>query len=511
MNRRWNDLPLRYKLTLLYVGLLAALLCALGVVLYLDTAHFLVHTTAVRLRAQAKPTIERWLPGWSAGEEGPPSPPAPGPTPPTGAPGPPGPPAPAPLEDKSETASSSLDEIAAHLSQALTSRDTTALVLDNTGKLLATGRQLPEEPLPASPDPTYVSRALAGENEVTYITSVDGVRSLVLLIPLRRAPGDRKVVGVVELTTPLSLIDAVLWRQRVLIGLGVILTLVLGTLGGLWITRSALTPLQRMITTCRRISAGDLSQRVNLPARRDEVGQLASAFDNMVAQIEKAFAAQKRFVAAAAHELRTPLTALRGSLEVLLRGAQDDPTTAARLVQGMYREVARLIRLAEQLLDITRLDSPVIIHRQPVDLARFLSGFLDQARRLAGERTVTLTPGEDVTVSADPDALKQVLFNLVDNAVKHTTSDGRIDIGWEVNEEVAIWVADDGTGIAPNDLPHVFEPFYRGDRSRSRRRGGAGLGLSLVRAVVEAHGGTVEVESKLNAGTRVTLRLPRSA
>ncbi len=509
MAKRWNDLPLRYKLTLLYVGLLAALLCALGVVLYLDTAHFLIHTTAVRLRAQAKPTIEHWLPGWSAGEEGPTPPP--GPVPPAGAPGPPGPPAPAPPKSEAETTVSSLGEIAAQLSRALTSRDTTALVLDNTGKLLATGRKLPEEPLPASPDPAYVSRALAGENEVTYITKVDGVRSLVLLIPLRRAPGERRVVGVVELTTPLSLIDAVLWRQRLLIGLGMILTLGLGTLGGLWITRSALTPLQRMISTCRRIAAGDLSQRVNLPARRDEVGQLAAAFDNMVAQIEKAFAAQKRFVAAAAHELRTPLTALHGSLEVLLRGAQDDPTTVARLVQGMYREVTRLIRLAEQLLDITRLDSPVIIHRKPVNLSQFLTGFLDQARRLAGERTVTLTSGKDVTISADPDALKQVLFNLVDNAVKNTAPNGKIDIGWEVNEdEIAIWVTDNGMGIAPDDLPHVFEPFYRGDRSRSRRRGGAGLGLSLVRAVVEAHGGKVEVESELNAGTRVTVKLPRS-
>jgi len=510
MNRRWNDIPLRYKLTLLYMGLLAALLCTLGIVLYLDTAHFLVHTTAMRLRAQAKPTVEHWLPGWSTGGEEP-LPHAPGPAPLTAAPSPPGPPAPAiPTENGAESASSSLDGIAAQLSRALTSRDTTALVLDNTGKLLATGRQLSEEPLPASPDPTYVARALAGENEVTYITKVNGVRSLVLLIPLRQEPTQRKVVGVVELTTPLSLVDAVLWRQRLLIGLGILLTLGLGTLGGLWITRSTLTPLQRMISTCRRIAAGDLSQRVNLPARRDEVGQLATAFDNMVAQIEKAFAAQKRFVAAAAHELRTPLTALHGSLEVLLRGAQDDPSTATRLVQGMYREVTRLIRLAEQLLDITRLDSPVIIHRQPVNLSQFLIGFLDQARRLARERSVTLTTGEEATISADPDALKQVLFNLVDNAIKHTTTDGKINIGWEVKEkEIAIWVADDGTGIAPNDLPHVFEPFYRGDRSRSRRHGGAGLGLSLVRAVVEAHDGTVKVESELNAGTRVTLLLSR--
>ena len=179
-------------------------------------------------------------------------------------------------------------------------------------------------------------------------------------------------------------------------------------------------------------------------------------------------------------------------------------------VAKMYREVTRLIRLAEQLLDITRLDSPVIIHRQPVNLSQFLIGFLDQARRLARERSVTLTTGEEATISADPDALKQVLFNLVDNAIKHTTTDGKINIGWEVKEKkIAIWVADDGTGIAPNDLPHVFEPFYRGDRSRSRRRGGAGLGLSLVRAVVEAHDGTVKVESELNAGTRVTLLLSR--
>jgi len=306
-------------------------------------------------------------------------------------------------------------------------------------------------------------------------------------------------------------IEQVLLRQRLLLGIGIALTLFVGTVGGLWLTTSALRPLNRMVTTCRHIAEGDLSQRVDLPHRQDEIGQLANAFDHMVARIESSFAAQRRFVANAAHELRTPLTALQSSLEVLLRGSQDDPAAVARLTQGMYREVTRLARLCEQLLSLTRVDASASIRKQPTDLELFFHEFVQQARLLARERTVILAEGPALTLLVDPDALKEALFNLVDNAVQHTPQDGTITAGWQVSAtNVEIWVTDDGDLNAPADLPHIFEPFYRGDSSRSRRRGGTGLGLALVKALVKAHGGHVQGESQPGSGTRITITLPRA-
>ena len=386
MREIWQNSPLRLRLTLLYVGLLSLLLCALGGTLYWDTSHFLHDSTVSRLRAQAKPVIERWL--YPAGPHPPPLSPA----------------GPGPLQP-SPPVTPDLAHIAEGLACDLTSRDTVALILDQDGQVLASGRRLPEEPPSPTPDPLHCSRALAGENEVDYTATVNGERMLVLLIPLRRAPGSPEILGAVQLSTPLAPIDQILLRQRLLLGLGIGLTLLVGTICGLWLTTSALDPLSRMVVTCRRIATGDLSQRVNLPHHKDEVGQLASAFNEMVARIEGSFEAQRRFVANAAHELRTPLTALQGSMEVLLRGSQDDPAAVARLTQGTYREVTRLARLCEQLLDLTRLDVSVPLHKQPIELQAFFDEFVQQARFLAREREVVLRSGLPITLLADPDLL----------------------------------------------------------------------------------------------------------
>ncbi len=478
---RWANLPLRIRLTFLYMGLLALLLSLLETFLYWDTRRFLIQTTATRLRAQAKPVIERWL--YSDGA--PPSiPPLP-------------------------TNAAHLAQIAAPLARDLTSRDTAALVLARDGTPLAEGRLLPEEPSPPPPIPHLLRRALSGENEITYITTADGQRTLIILIPLRATPGSTEILGVVQISTSLAPVEQILARQRLLLGLGGAVTLGAGTLLGLWLTSSTLSGLTRMVETCRRIAEGDLSQRVNLPHHRDEVGMLARAFDEMVSRLEALFEAQRRFVANAAHELRTPLTALQGSLEVLMRGAQDDPAAVARLTQGMYREVTRLSRLCEQLLDLSRLESAAHLHRRPLEIVPYFDALLPQLRLLVREGTLRVEHGPAATLYADPDALTQVIFNLVANAVQHNAPGVTLTLGWAVEgAAVRFWVTDDGAGIPPQDLPHIFEPFYRGDHSRSRRRGGAGLGLALTRAIVEASGGHIRVRSHPGAGTTFTFTLP---
>ncbi len=501
MRTRWIDLPLKTKLTFLYLSLLVALFVSAGIILYIDTKHFLITSTALRLRAQAKPVIERWL---ATGSGFPPAPPPP--------PAPPGSSEPiAPLSSGSPSPVERLTtETAWSLARALTSRDTTALILDIYGDVLACGRLLPEEPSPVSPDPQRIARALKGDNEVTYITTQGGERELVVLIPLRHTPTDPHVFGVVQLNTPLNLVERILWRQRTLILMGVFVTLFIGAAGGLWITGSTLAPLKRMITTCRQIASGDLSRRVSLPQRRDEVGQLAAAFNEMVDHLEKMFMAQQRFVAAAAHELRSPLAAIRGSLEILLRGALDERETAMRLIQGTYREVTRLGHLAEQLLSMMKIGTPVLLHRQWVEVKTLLEDVIKEMQLLASDRDLILTHGPEVALCIDVVYFKQVLLNLVDNAIRHTEQGGRIELGWAADSSsVRIWVADDGEGISPEDLPHIFEPFYRGRKARSSNRKGVGLGLALSKAIVEAHNGTISVTSTLGKGTRFVITLPR--
>jgi two-component system, OmpR family, sensor kinase len=472
--KRWNNLPLRFRLTFLYVCLLGILMLVLGFLFYYDVRNFLIDSTATRLRAQAKPVVDQAL--QNLGQE------------------------------------TEVTGISADLSRALTSRDTTAVVLDSEGRYLADGRVLEEEAPPVPPNADYVDTALAGDNEVEYIdTASFEERMLVLFIPLRSSADNENIIGVIQLNTPLTFTDELLSQERILIGTGIVVALAIGALGGFWITRSALAPLSRMVATCRRLASGDLGERVNLPDRRDEVGQLAAAFDDMAERIEATFAAQKRFTADAAHELRTPLTALGGSLEVLARGSKNDPESFDRLIQGMHREVLRLGRLSEQLLDMSRLEAPIALNYQDIRLKRFFEEFESQAGHLARERDLEIEEGPpDTTLHADPDTVKQALFNLADNAAQHTPPGGKINLGWrENNGSVEVWVADDGEGIPPDDIPHIFEPFYRGDRSRSRRRGGTGLGLALVRNIAESHGGEVRVESEEGRGTRFILAVPK--
>ncbi len=490
--RLWRGQTLRVKLTMLYVGLLAAILLILGTILYLDNQRFLVNSLATRMRAQAKPTIEHWL---FIDNTAPPL-----------------------LGGQShKTPPPDLERIAPFLARDLTSRHTGALVLDTEGKVLARGKRLPEEPDSPPPVPAYYRKALEGQKEISYSTRFQGAHVLVVLIPLKTSPESNDILGVVQISNSLAEIDSILFRQRLVLVVGIGIAVVLGTLLGLFFTTSTLKGLTKMVGICQAISAGDLGQRVGLAQRRDEIGRLSEAFDQMADRIQASFEAQKRLVANAAHELRTPLTALRGSLEVLLRGVQDDPAASARLIQGMYQDVRRLSSLCEQLLSISRLEASVNVQKRPLRLGEFLAGLLPQLKLLSRGQRVLLQKGPEVEIPADPDLLTQIVLNLFDNAAKHTPRDGEISLGWRAAPGGAeLWLSDNGPGIDPGDLPHIFEPFFRG-RVRSEDAGsapgrkapqGAGLGLALVKAIVTAHGGSITTHSSEGQGTVFTMFFP---
>jgi two-component system phosphate regulon sensor histidine kinase PhoR len=223
---------------------------------------------------------------------------------------------------------------------------------------------------------------------------------------------------------------------------------------------------------------------------------------------------RRELTANVSHELRTPLTSIKGFSETLLDGAMRDEATSRRFLGIINSETDRLVKLVDDLLDLSLLESKrVALELQPVDVGMLVSHTVDKLKPLAQTQRLSLhqTAPPGIVVTADADRLAEVLTNLVDNALKYTPEGGRVDVEVAaVNGEVEVLVNDSGRGIGPEDLPHVFERFYRADRSRTRDSGGTGLGLAIAKHIVEAHGGRISVSSQPNEGTTFKVTLPRA-
>jgi two-component system phosphate regulon sensor histidine kinase PhoR len=246
----------------------------------------------------------------------------------------------------------------------------------------------------------------------------------------------------------------------------------------------------------------------------DDAGRPAGAVAVLrdVTDLRRLERARRELTANVSHELRTPLTSIKGFAETLLGGAMRDEGTCRRFLDIIDKETNRLVKLVDDLLDLSRLESKRLsLELGQVRVRDVVTDTVVKMRPLAGGRALELAPAEaEVTVLADRDRLAQVLTNLLDNAIKFTPDDGRIAVGWRtLNGEVEVTVADDGPGILPADLPHVFERFYKADRSRAAVPGGTGLGLAITKHIVDAHGGRIRVASAPGAGTTFAFTLPR--
>ena len=292
---------------------------------------------------------------------------------------------------------------------------------------------------------------------------------------------------------------------------GGVVALLLAGLGLSYVIRQWSAPLTALSDTARKVNLGSLGrQRLFAPADAPELTTLATAFNELLDRLEAAHASQHRFVADASHELRTPLAALRAEIEVALR-RERTPSDYQRTLDSNRHELERLSSLVENLLALAALEAaPPSRQQTPVDLGLVCRDVAEQLSPLAALQNVRLQLelSEGVTIPGDVFSLERAVRNLVENAIRHTPEGEQILIRAAVSPmEVTVQVIDAGVGIAPEHLPHLFDRFYRVDTARTRTHGGAGLGLSIVKAIVEAHGGTVAVESKLGAGSTFTLRL----
>lgn len=288
--------------------------------------------------------------------------------------------------------------------------------------------------------------------------------------------------------------------------------LAVGLGGGWFLTSRSIRPIEQIAASARRISEGDLSERIPVTRPGSELGQLATVLNSTFTKLEDSFVQQKRFTSDASHELRTPLTVLITETQAALsrdRSAED----YREALEGNLETARQMKKLTEALLELARLDAGSDATRGlPFDLAELAGKVLGKLTALAEQRSIRLLRDlQPVSVIGSPERLGLVISNLTENAIFYGKPSGSITVStWETRENVFLRVADDGPGIAAEDLPHLFDRFYRADKSRTGSKGRYGLGLAICRGLVEAEGGGISVESTPGEGAVFTVTLPKT-
>jgi two-component system OmpR family sensor kinase len=359
---------------------------------------------------------------------------------------------------------------------------------------------------PAEPD---LPRDLSPGAPRTVPAESGGTHFRALASPV---PGGSVVVAI-----PLTDVDETLDRLLVVEALVIAGVLVLLGILAAWFVRLGLRPLDRMATTAGIIAGGDLSRRVSPATPRTEVGRLGLALNAMLDRLEEAFAKRqesedrlRRFLSDASHELRTPLASIRGYAELFRMGAAREPDEVEKAMRRIEEEAARMGVLVEDLLALARLDELREPVRQPVDIGTVARDAVDDARAMAPDRDFRLAAPPGASVRADQHQLRQVLANLLRNAIVHTPAGTpvEVDVG-HAGGDVRVRVRDHGPGLpAGADSDAVFDRFWRAEGGRERGKAGAGLGLAIVAGIVAAHGGRVHAENADGGGARFTVLLP---
>lgn len=362
--------------------------------------------------------------------------------------------------------------------------------------------------------PSEVVSALSGkEQHAVRPNSTTGEPFLYVAVPLFR---EERLVGAVELGEPYALTRDEIDRVWTLLALSAGALILLGGGVAVWLARSITAPIQVLTQTATAIARGDLGRRTHLRTR-DEIGQLARAFDHTADQLTLLLEQQRHFVADASHELRTPLTAIGLRAEALLSGAFEDPSVSHRYLSEIVSEAERMKQIIEDLLALSRfeagLDQPQLM---VVTVDELLKRALTSVAPLAEKaqvQIVTPPPPAGILVRVDVAQIQRALVNLLTNALKHSPPGGVITLAVQSPARPAqgslhIWVHDAGPGIPPEHLPHLFKRFYRVDSARDRASGGTGLGLAITKAIVEAHGGRIWAESTPGAGATFHIVLP---
>ncbi|MBI4285038.1 MAG: HAMP domain-containing histidine kinase [Chloroflexi bacterium] len=351
-----------------------------------------------------------------------------------------------------------------------------------------------------------------GETAVSVTNSAGSAyRTLLYVVPVSDPEGRR--LGAVQVEVRLDEADLALRKLRVLLAEGFGIAFM--AMAAVWflLTRNALRPLEDVHRISGSVARGDFHARVSLPSVRDEVYEAAAAFNSMLDHIEASMQKEKMaqesmraFLADVSHELRSPLTILTGYLDILLRGAKDSPEELQNALEGMKLTAGRMKRMTNDLLTLSRLDAGAELQMKTVALNAVCRQVFETARMIAPDKEMKFIDTEPIHVNGDEELLSRVVWNLIENAIKHTPASGRIMLSLaRSGPNCIITVEDNGEGISAPELPRLFERFHKVHQTDSS---GAGLGLAIVKSIVAAHGGQVTVQSTVGKGTTFTVNLP---
>ncbi|MCK5680934.1 HAMP domain-containing protein [bacterium] len=383
-------------------------------------------------------------------------------------------------------------------------------VLDLSGEIGSRTDNLEEDKIPVNKD---LVRQVVASGEIVFETQYPlGPKIPIRFInfPVKRF-NQNKVHGVVQVGTSLEFVRESM-RNLVVVFLVLVPSLLFAAaLVGFFLAGKAFKPIREIARTTRHITVNNLDERITVPAARDDIGELASTINGMLDRLSLSFQKTTQFTADASHELRTPLTIMQGELEIALRGERSVEEYIETLGSSL-EEVERMSKIVNDLLLLSKSDmGHEVTRRDPVDLVTLLDSLLPHFKILAEAQQIELSSSlvEVDTVFGDQLRLRQLLVNLLTNAIRYTAAGGKVDLTLRnIDSGVEIAVADTGIGIPAEDIPRIFDRFYRADKARSRQYGGSGLGLSIVKSIVNAHEGSITVDSVVGDGSVFKVTLP---
>ncbi len=383
-------------------------------------------------------------------------------------------------------------------------------IYDGSGNVGSRSKNISASQFPLS-QPAYAD-ALEGKNSYETFT-VGGQQPIrVITMPILL---EGKLINLVQVGTSLEAVQETLRNLKIFLFTAVPSVLILAALFARFMARRALKPISRIIDTAREIGQGqELSKRIPVLKIKDELGQLALTFNEMMNRLENSFAQMRQFSSDASHELRTPLTVLKGQNELIL-SKQRKPEEYQEVISSNLEEINYMSKVLEDLFVLSKSDeNQVNLDYKPVDLRALVEEVCKHAEILAEEKNIKIIIAflELIEIQGDEVRLRQMVWNVLQNGIKYTQQGGELKILLQNEDDFALLaIQDTGIGIPEEDLPLIFNRFYRVDKARTRDEGGSGLGLSICRQIAEAHKGKIEVESKLGVGTRFKIRLPNSA
>lgn len=381
-------------------------------------------------------------------------------------------------------------------------------VLDGHGAVVAKSSNLKTFSLPI-PRQTYMAALQQGATSFEIVRSVG--RYPVRLVTKPIILKNRGLVGIVQVGSSLESVQEVYHSFLYIFIPGIFASIIVASAVGWFLARKALQPVTEITNLAKRIGAENLSERLTVSVPQDEIGKLASTINGMFERLESSFKQIKQFTGDASHELKTPLTILKGEMEIALRSG-DNIEHMREALSSSLEEIDRMSTIVRNLLDLAKMDvEKGALPTDPVDIDKVFVERFEHFKRSASEKSIelSLTRAAPAVVTGDSVRFSQLFSNLIDNAIKYTGRGGRVELSLDVEgAEAVVRVKDTGMGIPAEDLPYLFDRFYRVNQARSGDEGGAGLGLSICREIVLTYGGTISVESQTGAGTTFTVRLP---